>query len=167
MAELKGDADLYGASIEKYERATELKRDYADAFNNWGSALSRLAELKGDADLYGASFEKYERATELKRDDADAFNNWGNAVGGLAKLKDEPKYYAEAVIELKRLFELGGSEYNLACGYAMAGEKELALARLESVLKAKAITVEEVAKDEDWEGYWDDDDFKKLMEKYR
>ena len=82
---------LLRESIEKYEKAVQIKPDYHGAYNNWGIAFCRLAERKeGDKSevLLRASFEKYEKAVQIEKDYHQAYNNWANALSNLAKRKE-------------------------------------------------------------------------------
>jgi cytochrome c-type biogenesis protein CcmH/NrfG/NAD-dependent SIR2 family protein deacetylase len=74
-------------SLQLYRRATEIRPDFYQAFNNWGSVLSCLAESQTGLEA-AATFRdacaKYQRATEIKPDKHESFNGWGNALHSLA-----------------------------------------------------------------------------------
>ena len=98
--------DVYGAMAYNYYKLNEFEkcinelRKYlkvnptdAEAYYNWGTALSKLADLKKDEALYRESFEKYALAVKYKVDKHEAYHNWGLALSHLADLnKDEPLY---------------------------------------------------------------------------
>ncbi len=93
---LKGNAFSEGhndKAIECYQKAIELKPDYATAFSNMGIAFSD----KGDKDK---ALECYQKAIELKPDYADAFNNMGTAFSYKGD-KDKAIEYYQKAIELK------------------------------------------------------------------
>jgi Flp pilus assembly protein TadD len=80
-------------TIDCYQKAIELKPDYADAYNNLGIALKAQNKLE-------AAIEQYQKAIELKPDDASAYNNLGNALKAQNKLEAAIEQYQKA-IELK------------------------------------------------------------------
>jgi len=65
----KGDFDK---AIQNYDKAIELKPDYAEAYNNRGVAY-------GEKDDFDKAIQNYDKAIELKPDYAKAYNNRGVA----------------------------------------------------------------------------------------
>ena len=65
-------------AVEHYERALELKPDYADGHNSLGILLA----VRGESD---AAILHYERALQLKPDFAKAHSNLGVALGSQGK----------------------------------------------------------------------------------
>lgn len=59
-------------AIENYNKAIELKPDYAQAFNNLGTVYV-------DLNKYDEAIYNYTRAVDLENDYSSAFNNRGNA----------------------------------------------------------------------------------------
>ena len=86
-----------------WEQSVSLRREYQEAYYNWGNSLSDLARLRDDERLFEQSFQKYQRAVEIKPDDHGAYYNWGNALADLARLRDDEK-----------LFELSFQKYQRA-----------------------------------------------------
>ena len=76
-----------------FERAIELKSDYAEAYSNRGNVLKELKRLE-------EALTSYERAIELKSDYAEAFYNRGIVFNELKRL-DEALTSYERAIELK------------------------------------------------------------------
>ncbi len=167
LARLKDDETLFKQSIEKYEKAVALNPKYAEFFNNWGTALSDLAKLKNDETLFTQSFEKYEKAIALNPKYADAFNNWGYTILELSKLNKDESLYRQSFEKLTKAVELGGSSYNLSYAYALTKDKENALKYLKNALEKNEYSVQFTENDEDWKEFLDDEDFKKLLDKYR
>src|SRR5262245_51729587 len=62
----------YDRALADFDKAIQLKPDYADAYNNRGEAYLD----KGDKERAFADFDK---AIQLKPDYADAYNNRGKA----------------------------------------------------------------------------------------
>ena len=76
--------ELYDQACDKYQKATEIKPDDHQAYDNWGVTLIELAKIKEGKEsesLHNQAFEKYQKATEIKPDDHHAFYNWGTALG--------------------------------------------------------------------------------------
>ena len=82
----------YDKTIEMYRKATELKSDYAEAYNNWGWALGELGR-------YEEEIEKYKKARDLKPDYAHAWFN-------IACVYSVQKKKKEALDNLKKAIEL-------------------------------------------------------------
>jgi len=84
----------YERAAQCYEKATQLRSDYHQAWNNWGTALSEQANTKDgpEADsLFEQSYGKYARAVDIKPDKHEAWSNWGNALSDQANTKDGPE----------------------------------------------------------------------------
>jgi tetratricopeptide (TPR) repeat protein len=99
VAELWNDG-LRAVRSEDFESAAkcfgqvveDLKVESAPPYNNWGTALARLAERKEGAEadeLLRQAFAKYEKAVQIKPDMHEAYNNWGNHLAQLAKRKED------------------------------------------------------------------------------
>ena len=58
------------AALADYDKAIDLKPDYADAYSNRGVAKAALGQ-------HDNALDDYDRAIDLKPDDADAYNNRG------------------------------------------------------------------------------------------
>ena len=83
----------YKGAIEDYNKAIELKPNYADAYCNRGISRINLSDYKG-------AIEDYNKAIELKPDYAEAYNNRGISRKSLSNYKGAIKDYNKA-IELK------------------------------------------------------------------
>lgn len=84
----------YKEAFTKYEKSTEIRPDFYEAFNNWGSKLGDFACTKDGPEreaLYQEAFAKYARAMEIKPDKHEAFYNWGNDLADLARTKGGPE----------------------------------------------------------------------------
>ena len=112
-------------AVANYEKALAIKPDYAEAYNNMGSALKDKGEsdaaiesykkalkIKPDyAEAYnnmgnallnkgepGPAIESYKKALHIKPDYAEAHNNLGNALDGLGKTLEAITHYQESVL---------------------------------------------------------------------
>ncbi len=176
LAQTKGGAEseaLYEQAFEKFQKAIEIKPDDHEVFNNWGAYIVHLAQAKGGAEseaLYKQAFEKFQKAIEIKPDDHEVLNNWGAYLVYLAQTKKGAEFEAlceQALGKHQKAIAYGGSHYNLACLYAIKGEKEMALKYLETSLLNKDIEMDFILNDEDWKNYYEDPDFITLMEDFK
>ncbi len=163
---------LYKLAFDKFEKAIEVNPDYFIAFDNWGTYLGKLAEtLTGDEaeSLFKQAFGKFEKAIDIKPDYHIAYESWGTCLRQFAKTKsgDEAEsFYKQAIEKFEMGIKLGASNYNLACIYALISDKKNALKYLEQSIENKDIEVDFVLDDKDWNNYLEDEDFKKLINKY-
>lgn len=81
--------DLTKATKE-FQRAVELKDDYADAWNNLGWAQTQRGNL---ADAVAA----FERTIKLTPDDAQAWSNLGRALAGMGRDNEAITAYRKAI----------------------------------------------------------------------
>lgn len=167
LAELMKDTKLYNESFQKFKKAAAINPKNDSVYNNWGNAISSLAKLKNDENLYINSFEKYEQASKLSPKDADIYMNWGLAIFDYAKLKKSAEDLNEAIEKFKRVIDEGGESYNLSCVYAFKKDKSNALNLLELSLAKNEIKSSLVIVDEDWKAFWNDRQFKALINKYK
>jgi tetratricopeptide (TPR) repeat protein len=166
LAKLQNSESLYQKSFEKYETATILNPQFYEGFNNWGIAILGLAKLQNSESLYQKSIEKYKTATILNPKYESAFSNWGSSLIHLFKLTQKADFLDESIEKSLKSIQLGGSSYNLSCAYSLKKDKENALRILEQCLIKKEETINYIESDDDWEKYWEDEDFKALLEKY-
>ncbi|MCR1816725.1 TPR end-of-group domain-containing protein [Aliarcobacter butzleri] len=158
----------YYKAIKAYKEASILNPNDSSIFYNWGISIYNLAKAKNDKNLYFESLEKFETASKLNSKVYLTFYNWGVALYNLAKLRnDNEALYNEALKKLTKAIELGSGVYNLACFYSIRKNRKEALELLEKALENKEIKADYVEKDEDWDNFKEDEDFKKLIEKYR
>jgi len=176
LAKIKSGSEaeaLYQDAFKKYQKAIEIKPDYYQAFYNWGNDLGNLAQTKSDEEaetLYRQAVDKFQKAIKIKPDYHQAFDNLGNTLLNLAKIKsgaEAENLLKEALEKCKKAVDLGGDSYNLACVYALQSDKKNALRYLNQSLENKEETPDYASKDEDFKAYWQDKDFKKIIQKYK
>ncbi|MCG3692628.1 TPR end-of-group domain-containing protein [Aliarcobacter butzleri] len=161
------DENLYNRAFEKYKIALELDSKDDDIHNGLGITLAQLARIKNnDKDLYKQSFIEFEIASKLNAKNHTIFLNWGNALSNLGKENNNEDLYKEAYEKLTKAAELANLIYNLACFHSIRRNKKEALELLEKALIKKEVTISSILKDEDWDNFKEDEDFKKLIEKY-
>ena len=160
-------------SIDKYEKAIKIKHDESSAYFNWGNTLFELAKIKTGneaEDFMMQSINKYKMAIEINPNYHMTYYNWGSSLFELAKRKsgeEAETFFTEAVKLFQLAIKNGGNNYNLACLYAVKGNIEEALRILELSLNNKEITAQFVEDDEDWKDFRNNEDFVKLLAKYK
>jgi len=90
-ASLQGQG-MPAEAVASYNKAIELKPDYAEAYYNRGNALHALGRLE-------EVVASYTKAIEYKPDFVDAYNNRGNALAALGQLEEAVESY-DMVIQL-------------------------------------------------------------------
>jgi tetratricopeptide (TPR) repeat protein len=164
---------LYQQAFEKFQKAIEIKPDEYQAFCNWGISLGNLARIKKGKEvevLYQQAFEKFQKAIEIKPDFHPPYYNWGAYLIALAKTKegnDTQELYKMAYEKSHLALKYGCESYYFSCSLALIGKKEEALKYLNISLAKNEIEVDFVEKDEDWKDYLKDEDFIKLIKKYK
>jgi tetratricopeptide (TPR) repeat protein len=80
----------YSEAIKDFNRAIEIKPDYADAFYNRGIAYSKLGQ-------HQRAIENYIKAIHLKPHDSDAYYNRGNSYAELGQHQRAIEDYNQAI----------------------------------------------------------------------
>src|SRR5437899_1296914 len=77
-------------AIEHYQRALQMRPDYADAYFNLGNALFQHGKLAEASD-------HYRQVLAIKRDHARAHNNWGVVLARQGKLAEAGDHFQAAL----------------------------------------------------------------------
>ncbi|MGA3267271.1 MAG: tetratricopeptide repeat protein [Verrucomicrobiota bacterium] len=112
-------------AIPHYERALQLKPDFADACVNLGNVLARQGK-------WGEAVQDYERALQLKPDYAKAEYNLGNALTGQGQLAEAVQHYERALQLTPHYAE---AEINLGNALAALGKPAEAVEHYERGLR--------------------------------
>jgi len=88
-AAFKGQGKLQEAA-QAFDKAIQLKPDYAAAYSNRGVVLTDLGQLKEAVDSYN-------KAIQLKPDYAEAYSNRGNALRDLGQLEEAVRSCDKAI----------------------------------------------------------------------
>jgi len=151
-------AKEFELAAEKFEKIVEIKPNAYEAYNNWGTVLADLAERtkdKGAAEkLLGQAIEKYQKAIEIKPDYDNAYNSWGLALINLTKHKtgtQQEALFEESEEKLSKAESIkqGSGSYNLACMYALRGDKDKCKEWLEKSEQYGSLSTREHAVDDD------------------
>ncbi len=168
LGKLREDESLIRKSLEKFEKATGLDSKNDLTFINWGSAISFLGKIKLDRKILESSFEKFEMAIKINPKNDLAYCNWAASLLWLYDLNKDFKILEEALNKAHLAHQINNKHtYNLSCCYALMGNKIEALKYLEESLKNKNISIEHVLNDNDLDTLKRDEEFKKLLEKYK
>ncbi|UTJ07426.1 TPR end-of-group domain-containing protein [Arcobacter roscoffensis] len=167
LAKKTNDKDLFNEALKKYERASILNSKESHIYYNWGVTLTDLARIDNNEKLYKKALEKYKSASILNPKDESIFNNWGVVLIDLAKINNDKNLFSQAFEKYEKAIELGGGKYNLACLYSVKDEIDKALDILDKSLKDDEITKDFVLEDEDWAHLLDDENFQKIISKYK
>ncbi|MDD5463035.1 MAG: hypothetical protein PHG00_15615 [Methylococcales bacterium] len=131
---------LFKASFQGYAEILQDDPLRAEALYNWGFALLHQAKTKmGDeaARLYQDAIDKFAFCMLINPDYLGAAINGGVAYMDLARLKkakpdDELYEKAKKQFEKANAIQAGTASYNLACIYALRGDKDACLKALEN-----------------------------------
>jgi len=161
---------LYNKAIEKYQKAIGINPKFDKAYYNWGTTLEELADIKEEKeDLYNKAIEKYQKAIGINPKFDKVYDDLGYVLMQLAKLKqgkEKKDLLNEAEEKLIKFDELKGKCYNLACVYALTGEKDKAFYYLEKTLINGERDFNYVENDEDFDNLREEPEYKRLKEKY-
>ena len=158
--------------IKNFKKAIDIGGNVGTYYFNWGNGLAQLWRLNDSKDNINdliESVEKYRKSIEL---DPFFLNAYSNLVVSLRRLalnskKDEFEKYFEEGIQVLKESSIPDLNYSISQVYALRKNKEEALKYLEKSLSKKLVLFGDVLKDSVWNDYFEDEDFKKLMGKYR
>jgi tetratricopeptide (TPR) repeat protein len=168
---VKRKAELLYEAAEKYARAVEIKPDMHNALRNWGIILRKLSDLHEGSEreaLLKEAVEKFARAIEIKPDEHEVLDIWGAALLELSYLyegRQKTAILKAALHKAKSAEELkpGAGIYNMACAYALLGQKRKAIAALKKAIESNPKHKEMAAADEDFLSLREDKAFKAIF----
>ncbi|MGR3292715.1 MAG: tetratricopeptide repeat protein, partial [Candidatus Scalindua sp.] len=144
----------YKKAKDAFEKAAELKPDFADAWINRGIAL-------GDLEQHEEAVKSYDKAIALNSDDEVAWGNKGYELTKSGKYEEAILHHNKA-IDLKPDYAIAW--YNKAYAYFLKGEKGKSLENLRKAIELELKWKEYARNDEDLKNLWDNEDFKKIVE---
>lgn len=143
----------YKLALAACEKAIELGPDNEKAWIGKGAVLDRL-------NRYDEALIAHEKALKLKPNFDLALINKTVTLIHIGRY-DEAIEAAQKAIEGKTVY--ASAWYNIACAYSKKADKEKALSNLEKAISMDVSYKEKAKKDEDFEKFWNDKDFKKLV----
>jgi tetratricopeptide (TPR) repeat protein len=146
--------EQYEKAIECFDKALAIKPDFHLAWNNKGFAFGNLEQNV-------KAIECFDKVLEIKPDDHQVWDNKGYTLCKMGKY-EEALYHHKKAIDIK--LDFADAWYNMACVYALMNNKEEMLKNLKTAIELDNINKEDAKTDEDFKAYWDDPDFKKLVE---
>lgn len=149
-----GSLGRYEEAFKAAEKAIEIKPDDTLAWNNKSAALIRIGR-------YEEALKAAEKAIEIEPDNANAWSNESGALYHLSRYEEALKASDKAV-EIKP--EQAIMWYNRASVYSVKGEKETVLYSLKKAIEIDISFKEKARKNKDFEKFWEDEGFKKLVE---
>jgi hypothetical protein len=118
------ELDMYSEAIKSYEKAIELKPDFADAFTNLGIVYYKLAK-------YEEAIKAYKQAVRVNPDSTLLYNKIGSVYVIIGS-------YSKAIDNFKKATDIDPkdaiSHYNLGIAYYLSGDRDSALSEYD-VLK--------------------------------
>jgi len=84
----------------------KIKKDFHEAYNNWGTTLADLARLKNDGRLFEQSIEKYKRAEKINP-------GFWLYLFNLARCYAQQQFAEKACESLERAFSLSAGVVDL------------------------------------------------------
>ena len=145
--------DKCDLALKAFDKAIELKPDFAGAWNDKGFALAKLGR-------YEEALKAIDKAIELKPDAAEVWDSRGFALAKLSR-------YEEALKAIDKAIGLEPDDaeiwFHKACTYSLKGDKQNALKNLSKAIDLDAKYKEEAKRDEDFKILWDDGDFKRIV----
>jgi protein O-GlcNAc transferase len=116
-----------GSAVKSYEKAIEIKPDYAKAFYNLGGTYHELEKMDD-------SIKSYKRSLEIDPDYAEAHNNLGNVFQDLGRLDEAFECFEKALTIKPDYVEV---HYSLGVLFQELGKLESMIEHLEY-----AVTIE-------------------------
>jgi protein O-mannosyl-transferase len=115
------------AAVSHYQKALEIKPDFADAHNNLGVVLMEHGEID-------AAIAHYRKALAIRPNDAKTYDNLGNALVGCGQVAAAVAHYRKA-LEINP--DSAEAHYNLGLALAECGQVDEAIAHFQKVLEIK------------------------------
>jgi tetratricopeptide (TPR) repeat protein len=119
-------------AIEQYERALQLKPNFAGAYCNLGIALARQGKLS-------EAVQHFERALQIEPDFAEAHYNLGNALDYLGMALAAEGQFAEAIRNYRRAIQANPDRpeiyFHLGMALGQSGRTRDALVQYQEALR--------------------------------
>ena len=117
----------FDEAVAEYQKALEIKPDYADAHNNLAAALAARGQIK-------EAVGHYQTALKIDPGYADAHNNLGNVLNSCGE-RDEAIAHYQRALEIKP--DHAQAHNNLGAALAVRGQIDEAMVHYQAALKIK------------------------------
>ncbi|TAL69218.1 MAG: tetratricopeptide repeat protein [Bacteroidetes bacterium] len=137
-----------------YDKTTELSKNWSPAWHNKGIALISLKR-------YEEAIKCFDKVIEIR---PEGYYGWylkGNIYSLKKNYEESIQCYDKAI---ERYPKFVRAWYNKACAFSLLENKEEMLKSLKKSIELNSKNKQEAKKDNDFKEYWDDPDFKKLVE---
>jgi tetratricopeptide (TPR) repeat protein len=114
-------------AIEQFEKAIQIRPDYAEAHNNFGDALRRAGRMP-------EAMEQFEQALEIMPDYAEAHNNLGDALRQTGHIPEAMEQFNQA-FQIKP--DYAEAHYNLGLALFQSGRMLDAIDQYQQALQIK------------------------------
>lgn len=120
------------SACRAFEKATQLKENYADAWYKWANTLLLLGKIHSDVEILQDALNKFEYANALipdskKRIKASFYWNWGHCWHVLGKISGEAVDISHALSYYKKADSLGLDVKNFWIDYGNAFAEQATL----------------------------------------
>lgn len=145
----------YDYALSDFDNAIMRNPNKPDAYINRGAVKSKTGQNQ-------EAISDYDQAIRINPKNIEFYNSRGVTLIKLQRYDDAIKDYDTAIkLDSKNI----RAYFNKACAYVLMNNKEEALKWLEKALQL-GYSVEDILKDEDWQDYLEDNEFKNLLAKY-
>lgn len=174
------EKQLLTEAVEKFSNADRFRKGMKiDGLQyNWGATLAKLATLadseKEKVQLLTKAVALFEKSIEAGQKIQETIqNSVATRIHLYHSIRKEDatkaeEYFRESTEWLSKTTEKTGetieSTYNYACFQAILGNKEAALESLIASLKSKSVTPAVVRKDDDWQEFYNDENWKAIVQ---
>jgi tetratricopeptide (TPR) repeat protein len=143
------------------------KEELAILYSSWAYDFMMIQKVLKDEKSFNAAAEKFKIAIDLNPEYSYSYYNYASLLCNYGKILAVPKkkeVFNLANENAMKAYNLGSSSYNLSCSFALLGDKKNALKYLKEAIDNELIKKEDVFLDDDWDAFYTDEDFKKIIE---
>lgn len=127
FAQQEKSESIFTKANDQYEKALRTEPNDINTLGNYGISLKGLAKLKQDEILFTNSCKQFEKILAIEPSHVMSLQYYGLSLTELAQLKNDEGLFNKALEQHKKVLEIQPYEtYNIACCYAVMGQKEIA-----------------------------------------
>ncbi len=164
VAKILGNRPLWEESIEKYRKVIDSDPDFKNIYFYYAYAIIHLTDLDDNTDRYKTAIALLQTGRKKETEQQSSILELlGYALVESGRLKNDISLIDQSIDILQKSVELGNNSYNLACSYAIKGNKKNALKYLRQSRKDLNMTTQEILDDPSWKDYLNDDEFNQVF----